>query len=332
MFGRKPTGNRLKPTTAPRPAERAAPRQRLGFSSWRDQHLYSLFSSLGRLVARPWATALTALVMGVALALPLLFLVLLNNARSLSGGWQDAREITVFMQPASDDAAAAALAQKLSARADVVAVKRKTPQEGLDEFRAMSGFADALDVLKYNPLPNVLIVTPREPARGQDPAVLAALKAESGVDLVQYDASWRRRLGAILELAQRGVFVLAGLLGLATLLVVGNTVRMDIQARAEEIAVMQLIGASPGFVRRPFLYTGIWYGLFAGAFALIAVFAVQFALSGPVGQLLDSYDHRFVLQGLNPLAAASVPFVSAALGWLGAMLATARHLAEGHPE
>lgn len=332
MFARKPRGNRLKSTPAPRPAERAAPRRRLGFSSWRDQHLYSLFSSLGRLLSRPWATALTALVMGLALALPLLFLVLLDNARSLAGGWQDAREITVFMQPTADDAAADALARKLGTRGDVVAVKRKTPQEGLDEFRAMSGFADALDVLKYNPLPNVLIVTPREPARGEDPAVLAALEAEPNVDLVQYDASWRRRLGAMLELAQRGVGVLAGLLGLATLLVVGNTVRMDIQARGEEIAVMQLIGASPGFVRRPFLYAGIWYGLFAGVFALAAVFAVQLALSGPVGQLLDSYDNRFVLKGLHALAAATVPLVSAALGWLGAMLATARHLAEGHPD
>ena len=332
MFDRKPQGNRLKPANPPRAAERAAPRQRLGFASWRDQHLYSFFSSLGRLVARPWATVLTALVMGLALALPLLFLVLLNNARALSGGWQDAREITVFMQPSADDKAAEALAKKIGARADVVSVKRKTPQEGLDEFRAMSGFADALDVLKYNPLPNVLIVTPREPARGQDPEVLAALKAESGVDLVQYDASWRRRLGAMLELAQRGILVLAGLLGLATLLVVGNTVRMDIQARSEEIAVMQLIGASPGFVRRPFLYTGLWYGLFAGAFALVAVFAVQFALAGPVGQLLDSYDHRFALEGLSLLAAALVPLVSAALGWLGAMLATARHLAEGLPD
>lgn len=334
MFGKKPTGNRLKtPAAAPRAAERAAPRTRLGFASWRDQHLYSLFSSLGRLLAKPWATALTALVMGLALALPLLFLILLDNARGLAGGWQDAREITVFLKPDAPAEAARQLAEELRGRGDVSAVKQITPEQGLEEFRQMSGFADALDVLQFNPLPQVLVVTPRELRGSSDePPVLAALRQQARVDLVQYDAAWRRRLGAILGLSQRAVLVLAGLLALATLLVVGNTVRMDIQSRAEEIAVMQLIGASPGFVRRPFLYTGIWYGLFSGAFALIVVLAVQWALSHPVNQLLESYDHRFALRGLEAAAAAAVPVFSAVLGWLGAMLATARHLAEAHPE
>jgi cell division transport system permease protein len=333
MFGKKPGGNRLKPTApAPRAAERAAPRRRFAFSSWRDQHLYSLFSSLGRLLARPWATALTALVMGLALALPLLFLILLDNARALSGGWQDAREITVFLKPGADADASAALAGKLRTRSDVVAVKQTTPEQGIEEFRAMSGFADALDVLQFNPLPHVLVVTPKAVREADEPAVIAELRREPNVDLVQYDAAWRRRLGAILGLSQRSVLVLAGLLALATLLVVGNTVRLDIQSRAEEIAVMHLIGASPGFVRRPFLYTGVWYGLFSGVLALLVVFAVQWALRAPVDQLLESYDHRFMLRGLEPLAAVSVPFVSAVLGWLGAMLATARHLAEAHPD
>lgn len=333
MFAKKPTGNRLKvQPPPPRAAERAAPRTRLGFSSWRDQHLYSLFSSLGRLLAKPWATALTALVMGLALALPLLFLILLDNARGLSGGWQDAREITVFLKPDAPADAARQLAETLRARSDVVAVKQITPEQGLEEFRQMSGFADALAVLQFNPLPQVLVVTPKELRDSDDPAVLAELRGQPRVDLVQYDAAWRRRLGAILGLSQRSVLVLAGLLAMATLLVVGNTVRMDIQSRAEEIAVMQLIGASPGFVRRPFLYTGIWYGLFSGAFALIVVFGVQWALSHPVNQLLESYDHRFALRGLEPLAALAVPVLSAVLGWLGAMLATARHLAEAHPD
>ncbi len=332
MFARKPSGNRLKSAPPPRAAERAAPRRRLGFTSWRDQHLYSFFSSLGRLLARPWATALTALVMGLALALPLLFLILLDNARSLAGGWQDAREITVFLKPGADAQAGAALADRLRTRGDVTAVKQITPEQGLEEFRAMSGFADALDVLQFNPLPQVLVVTPQESRGSEDPAVLAALRAESEVDLVQYDAAWRRRLGAILGLSQRSVLVLAGLLALATLLVVGNTVRLDIQSRAEEIAVMQLIGASPGFVRRPFLYTGVWYGLFSGVFALIVVYGVQWALQAPVDRLLDSYDNRFILHGLTPVSALAVPVLSAALGWLGAMLASARHLAEAHPD
>lgn len=327
---RKAVGNRLK-QPAPRVSERA-PRTRLSLASWRDQHLYSLFSSLGRLAAKPWGTALTALVMGLALALPLLFLVALDNARSLSGGWQDAREITVFLKPDRDAASAKALAASIAARADVAGVKQKTPEQGIEEFRAMSGFAAALDVLQFNPLPQVLIVMPRDPPGASDPSVLADLQANPGVDLVQYDAVWRRRLGAILGFAQRVVAVLAALLALATLLVVGNTVRMDIATRGEEISVMQLIGASTGFVRRPFLYAGLWYGLFSGFAALLIVFGVEALLAAPVRQLLDSYDHRFDLRGLAPQFALGMPFASAALGWLGAMLATARHLAEGHPE
>jgi cell division transport system permease protein len=330
MALRKGGSNRMKPTAVPRHAERA-PRGRFSLASWRDQHLFSLFSSLGRLAARPWATALTAFVMGLALALPLLFLLLLGNARSLSDGWQDAREITVFLKPEAPSGAAETLAGRLRARDDVVAVKRRTPEQGLDEFRAMSGFADALDVLQVNPLPDVLIVTPAE--RGQaDPPVLGELERDATVDLVQYDAAWRRRLGAILGLAQRVVGVLAGLLALATLLVIGNTIRLDIQSRHDEIEVMQLIGASAGFVRRPFLYAGVWYGVISGVVALLVVFGVQFALAAPIERLLASYDHRFALRGLPVQLALLVPPLGAALGWLGAMLATARHLAEGQPD
>jgi cell division transport system permease protein len=126
--------------------------------------------------------------------------------------------------------------------------------------------------------------------------------------------------------------VLAVLLALGALLVVGNTVRLDIQARHEEIAVMQLVGASNGFIRRPFLYSGIWLGLAAGIAALIVVLATQFAMTAPINHLLDSYEHRFALSGLPWLLAVCVPLASAALGWLGAMLATARHLAEGYPQ
>jgi cell division transport system permease protein len=331
MNVRKPAAQRVKPRPAAR-AERAAPRERLSFASWRDQHLYSLFSSLGRLAARPWATLLTALVMGLALALPLLFLVLLDNARGLAQGWQDAREITVFLKTDAVARDAEALAATLRARADVSAVVQRTPEQGLEEFRQMSGFAQALAVLDANPLPQVLIVTPRDGLGDAEPAVLPVLRAEPRVDLVQYDATWRRRLGAILALATRGGEVLAGLLALGALLVVGNTVRLDIQARREEIAVMQLVGASNGFVRRPFLYAGLWLGLGAGLAALAVVLGTQFALAGPVARLLESYDHRFSLAGLPLLLAACVPAASAALGWLGAMLATARHLAEGSPQ
>ncbi|MGA8276723.1 MAG: permease-like cell division protein FtsX [Rhodanobacteraceae bacterium] len=298
--------------------------------AWGDQHLFSLFSSLGRLAARPWATVLTILVLGFALALPLLFFLVFQNARDLSTGLRQAREITVFLKPAIDGGAATALADELRRRQDVAAIVVRTPAEGLAEFRQLSGFSKALDVVDTNPLPSVLIVTPRAAAdSASDPAIVGDLRTDPRVDLVQYDAAWRRRLDAILGFGARSVEVLATILALATLLVVGNTVRLDIQGRAEEIAVMQLMGAGNGFVRRPFLYAGFWYGLLGGSLAVLAAAIVQLVLAAPLARLLTSYDHRLALHGLDATVALVLIVASALLGWAGALIASTRHLLRG---
>jgi cell division transport system permease protein len=309
---------------------RGSPGARLG--AWRDHHLYGFFSSLGRLAARPWATALTVLMLGFALALPLLFYIAFDNARALSGGLREAREVTVFLKPSIETSAANGFASELRAREDVAAVTIRTPEQGLAEFRQLSGFGEALDILKENPLPNVLVVTPRAVSEDENPPLVANLRSDARVDLVQYDAAWRRRLSDILRFGERAVAVIAALLALATLLVIGNTVRMDIQARAEEIAVMQLIGAGSGFVRRPFLYAGLWYGLFGGVLALVVALGAEWAVAGPLGRLLESYDHTLALSGLGAGSALAVVGASSLLGWAGAFIATARHMAAGHPE
>jgi cell division transport system permease protein len=326
-----PVATAMAPTAATEPRRpRVSAGARLG--AWRDHHLYGFFSSLGRLAARPWATALTVLMLGFALALPLLFYIAFDNARALSGGLREAREVTVFLKPSVEAAAANAFAADVRKRDDVAGVTIKTPQEGLAEFRQLSGFGEALDILKDNPLPHVLVVTPKLAADVDDPPLLAGLRNDARVDLVQYDATWRRRLSDILGFGERAVAVIAILLALATLLVIGNTVRMDIQARSEEIAVMQLIGAGSGFVRRPFLYTGLWYGLLGGAFALVIVIGAEWAIAGPLDRLLASYDHGLALSGLGAVSAAIVIGASSLLGWAGAFIATARHMAVGHPE
>jgi len=324
--------NRLKPVVPARPP--APPRTPLGSSlrARREQHLYSLFSSLGRLAARPWATALTLAVLSLALAFPLLFWLLLDNARDLSGSVEDARAISVFLKPNLDADAANDLAARLRARDDVAAVELKSPAQGLEEFRARSGFAEALKVLHYNPLPAVLIVSPRVVSTSDPaPALVAELGRDANVDIVQYDAQWRQRLGAILAVTQRGGVLLALLLGLAALLVVGNTVRLDIQGRGEEIAVMQLLGADNGFVRRPFLYSGFWYGAFAGVLSIVLIGLVEWALAAPLAQLVASYDRRFSVHGVSATVMFAAVAASAALGWLGAWIAASRHIALGQP-
>jgi len=326
MNRRRSETNRSKPAAA-------EPRGKFSLRAWREQHLYSFFSSLGRLATRPWTTALTLAVLSLALALPLLFWLLLDNARDLSGRIEDARAISVFLKADADAAAAEQFAQRLRNIAQVGEVAIKSPAQGLEEFRSHAGFADALQVLHYNPLPALLIVSPRPAADAAAIVALAEqLRGEPLVDLVQYDLQWRQRLSAILHLAGRGAAVLAGLLALAALLVIGNTVRLDIQARAEEIAVMQLLGADDGFVRRPFLYTGLWYGMLAGVMSLMLIVTVEAILAAPFAQLTASYDHRFDVHGLSLASMLAALAASVALGWLGAFIAASRHIALGQPK
>lgn len=298
--------------------------------AWRELHLYSLFSSIGRMMQRPWATALTVGVMAMALVLPLCLAMLLGNIERLSGEFRESREVSAFLSTTAALDAAQALASQLRADPRVERVVLRTPEEGLTEFREMADFADALALLGDNPLPAVLVVTP---SRELEPLALAQhLRGLPEVDFVQHDAQWRARLSAWLDFGRRLAWVAAVLLGVGVLLVVGNTVRLDIQSRAEEIQTVQLLGATDGFVRRPFLYLGAWYGLFAGVLALVVAALASHLLSAPVAALVDSYGSQFQLRGLGALMLLITVFGSISLGWLGAWLAAGHHLRRSLPE
>ncbi len=295
--------------------------------AWREQHAYSLRSSVGRLWERPVASILSIGVMAVAIALPLGLGLALQNIERFSGSVAESREIGLFLKPEVEVAAAQALAAQLQARPDVEAVLLKTPDEGLAEFKAMSDLAGALAVLEDNPLPVLLLLRPR----GDGAGLADALKALPQADIVQHDALWRQRLSAWLGFGERLVQVVAALLGLGVLLVVGNTVRLDIGARGEEIAVLQQLGATDGFVRRPFLYLGASYGLAAGIVALGLLAVAGLALQGRLAGLIASYGSEFSLAGPGWAGAANVVLAAAALGWLGAWLATGHHLRRTRP-
>lgn len=305
-------------------------RQRGGFGdrlqAWRELQLYSFVSSFGRIAARPWATLLTVGVMAIALALPLGLWLGLATLEQFSGNVRESREIGVFLQAEVAAERAGALADELRAREDIAAVVLRTPEEGLAEFREMSDLAEALDLLEHNPLPFVLVVDPVPGPAEAESALAAALQALPEVDVVQHDALWRERLGAWLDFGERAAWVIAVLLGLGALLVVGNTVRLDIQGRAAEIGILQQLGATDGFIRRPFLYLGFWYGLAAGLFALLMLAAAGWALQGPLSKLIASYGSTFALQGPGLLGALKVLAGAALLGWVGAWLATGHHL------
>ena len=302
------------------------------FGAWCDHHLQSLVASLGRCVRRPWATLLTIGVMAVALALPVGLGVVLGNVARFAGDVQVSRQVSVFLKPAVDASRANALRDQLRTRGDVAAVHLRTPAQGLAQLRDRAGLGDAIDALAAtgdgaNPLPHVLLVTPR----GDELLLAEALRALPDVDVVQQDAQWRQRLDGWLRFGGRVALVLGALLGLGALLVVGNTVRLDIQSRREEIGVLQLLGASDGFIRRPFLYLGAWYGVAAGAAALGLLTLAWLALRVPLAELAGSYGSHFALAGVDPVQAAAVLLGATLLGWLGAGIVTGHYLRQTRP-
>ncbi len=306
--------------------EAAAP-SRLGV--WLHHHGHSVVFSLGRAWRKPWATLLTIMVMAVALALPLGLSIALDNVKLFAGSVQQSRDINLFLKANVDAAGAGQVAESLRGRADVSAVTLRSPEEGLAELRDSAGLGEAIDALHDNPLPSLLIITP---ANGADDARLAqSLQGLPQADLVQHDALWRKRLDAWLGFGARLVQVLSALLGLGAVLVVGNTVRLDIQSRREEIGVLQLLGASDGFIRRPFLYLGAWYGLGAGALALALIGVAGLALRPPLAELSGSYGSPFVLHGLDLLHSSLVLVGTVVLGWLGAWLVTGHFLRQTRP-
>ena len=287
-------------------------------TAWLGQHARAASSSLRRCLRRPWATLLTVSVMALALALPMGLSIALDNLKHFTGSVQQSRQISLFLQPDFSVEQARALQAELEQRADVAAIELRTPEQGLEELRSQAGMGAAIDVLDDNPLPSVLLLTPA--AQADDQALGKALQALPQADLVQHDALWRQRLDAWLALGTRLVNLLSLVLGIGAVLVVGNTVRLDILARREEISVLQLLGASNGFIRRPFLYLGAWYGLGAGAIALLVWAGCVAAIRPPLAALSQSYASPFVFKTLDALHSGFVVLGTTVIGVIGAWL------------
>ena len=300
----------------------------MSISAYFARHAQVLVGSLGRIMHQPFATLMTMGVIAVALALPLFLSLLLQNARIATGNWNEAYDLSVYMDKKAGAGRVQSLAKQLKARGDVAAVRIITADQALAEFRNDSGFGKALDALSDNPLPDTLVVTPTLTAstpQGTE-TLKAAIAALSDVQTVQIDTEWVKRLHAMLDLLRRVVLLTGGLLGVGIVLIVSNTIRLDILNRRAEIEVMKLVGASDGFARRPFLYSGIWYGLGGGLLALILVAIASTVLARPVAQLAFLYGSDFRLEGLKLVLSAGVLSLAVALSWLGSWLAATRHI------
>ena len=303
-------------------------------NQWFERHVQTLVGSLGRLWQQPFATMLTIVVIGIALALPACLHVLVQNVRVASGGWNSALDISVYMKPNASLDQAKRAAERIRQRRDVDEVTLIEADVALAEFRRNSGFGAALDALKNNPLPHALVVRPdaeyRQAGRVQE--LSNELKKIDGVDIVQLDTEWVSRFNAILDVIRRGVFLAAGLFALGILVIIGNTIRLDIENRRDEIEVTKLVGGSDAFVRRPFLYNGVWYGLAGGLIAGLIVATVVAVLSAPVQRIAGLYGSQFELQGVGIAGWIALLLGGALLGWLGSFIVATRELREIEPK
>lgn len=290
------------------------------------RHAQVLFATLGQLARAPLATALTLAAIGITLALPSGLYAMLNNLERLSAGWERSAQISLFLKRDVSEAGAHKLAQQVRTLPTVSGVDFISREAALAEFKRESGFGAALNALDSNPLPAVLIVRPAVNDPLAVETLVASLARLPGVDLAQLDIEWLRRLASLLQLAERGVLLLAVLLSLAVLLIIGNTIRLVVVTRQTEIEIVQLVGGTPAFIRRPFLYTGLLQGLFGGLLAWLLVDGSLLFLNGPAQELAGLYGSGFGLNGLGLGAGSALALGGAGLGWAGARLAVGQQL------
>jgi cell division transport system permease protein len=305
----------------------------LALAGYGARHVQAFLGSLGRLARNPLASLLTVIIIALALVLPLGLELFVTNAQAATGGFANAVDLSVYLKTGVPLAKAEQLAQNARGRAGIAHVEVISADAALAEFRAYSGFGAALGALTANPLPHVLHVHPAPDS--ESAASLESLRryftAWPEVDLVQIDAQWVMRFNAILEVLRRLLIIAAAILGTGVIAVIGNTIRLEILNRRAEIEVTKLVGGSNGFVRRPFLYAGILYGL-AGALLAWAIAAGALALlADPIATLARSYGSRYALVGPTPQELGILIWGGVFLGWLGAWISATRHLRSIEP-
>ena len=302
------------------------------FSIWLTRHASTSIGALGRLSRQPFASLMIVLVIAVTLALPAAINVVVKNAQSVSSSWNNALDFSVYLKLDISVSEAEGLARLIRQRADVESVDLITADAALAEFKLASGFGDALDQLGDNPLPHALVV---RPSPGNTGASLTLLQEEINnlpeTDLVQVDTAWVQRFHAILDIVRKAIAIGSALLGIAIVVIIGNTIRLDIENRREEIEVTKLIGASNAFVRRPFLWTGFWYGLLGGTSALALVQYGLYLLKEPVTRLAGLYQGNITVVTLGISESLTIIGAAVFLGLFASWVTAARHMRRIEP-
>lgn len=302
--------------------------------AWLSHHVSSCIDSFQRLLCTPWQSLMTWMVVAIALIFPAALYLGLYNLQSLGGDWQSYSRLSVYVNYEAKPLAIDRLQQELETNMHITSVDRITPEVGKQSFQQQSGLGDILASLEVNPLPTVFMVTPV--FSHQSLELLAELKhqlqSKPLIDLVQLDLEWLRRLQGIVGLIESIVIALASLLAIGVLLIIGNTIRLAIDSRRNEIVVIKMVGGTDGFVRRPFLYTGLWYGIGGGICAVLLLLVLGWWLQEPLELLAALYESNHSLLWFNLFQGFFLVCGAGVLGWLGAWLAVARHLQQIEPE
>jgi cell division transport system permease protein len=289
--------------------------------------------SIIEILSNPIANLMTVLVIAIALALPAGLQILLDNGKTLSNSWDGASRISLYLKTDLSKQKLASLAETIKKNPAVSQVDMITQDEALDDFKNRSGFADAIAELDHNPLPPVLIIqpSPLHTSPESSEKLLQEFKKITEVDLAKLDLDWVRKLHALLQLAEKVASALGIALAIAVLLIVGNTIRLSVQNRRDEIEVVKLVGATDAFIRRPFLYTGFWYGLIAGIICWLLLTISLAYLKGPIQNLAGLYESQYNLSGLNWKQSLQLIGLSCTLGLLGSWLSVGRHIRQIEP-
>lgn len=297
------------------------------------RHFQTFFYSLGQLWKAPVATLMTLAVLGITLALPTGLFILIENAQQASGAIKDSAQISVFLKKSVSEASAKRLAGEFGKYKKIENIKYISADAAFEEFKKYSGFGDAIKAMKENPLPAVIIVTPKQSASNPESLkdLLKSINKNRQVELAQLDLEWVKRLSAFLNLAQRGVWILALLLGLGVILTIGNTIRLVVSTRRAEIEITKLVGGTNAFIRRPFLYSGLIQGFLGAVCAWLLIQGSLLVIAGPMSQLASLYASELEITGLSGLQTGQLLLIGACLGWLGSRLAVGKHLREINP-
>ena len=299
--------------------------------NWLNRHLQVLFYTLGQFARNRASVAMTLLALGIGFSIPLIMYSLVDAIANIGGQWQERPQITLYLGKSTQQAEIDAIASTLTSDNRFTGVRFISADQGLQEFSAQQRFGEAIALLDENPLPDVFVVFPASDKLEDIAALTRELGLLSSVQSAQYDYEWLQKLAALTSFLKRAVVILAGIIAIGILLLIANTIRLEISQRKDEIEIIDQLGGSPSFIARPFLYMGFLEGLFGGCMAIIISALALSLLNAPLLRLAELYGFAFELPYIRIDLTLTVLLVSSLLGWLSAAFTVIRHMREMAP-